>query len=140
LEDEHFSTYVQAIKDAALVLCINESENQVVERVVEGLTPTQHAPFIFQTPPSSFRQLERLAIVDRNIAYADRSRTDTASEVTIAVVGSSIESGKPGGSGNKISQEPRQRKAVVCFYCRGLGHHTPYIIRHTLYIITIHHT
>jgi len=35
---------------------------------------------------SSFRQLERLAIVDRNIAYADRSRAETATEVTIAVV------------------------------------------------------
>ena len=34
---EHFSNYVQAIKDAALVLHISESEAQVLERVVEGL-------------------------------------------------------------------------------------------------------
>jgi hypothetical protein len=72
LVGEQFSNYVQAIKDAALVLRISDSEAQVVERVVEGLTPTQRAHFFSQPPPSSFRQLERFAIVDRNITYADR--------------------------------------------------------------------
>ena len=37
-EGEHFFSYVQAIKDAALVLRINESEAQVVERIVEALS------------------------------------------------------------------------------------------------------
>jgi len=52
---EQFCNYVQAIKDVALVLHINESEAQVVERVV-GLTPTQCTRFVFQTPTSSFQQ------------------------------------------------------------------------------------
>jgi len=111
---EHFSNYVQAIQNAALVLRINESEVQVVERVVEGLTSTQRARFVFQPPPSSFRELERLAIVHRNIAYADRSRAEPAPEATIAVE-PPTERAEPGGSGNKRAQEPRQRKAVVCF-------------------------
>jgi len=119
---EQFSNYVQAIKDAALVLRINKSEEQVVERAVEGLTPTQRARFVFQSPPSSFRQLERLAIVDRNIAYADRSRAEPAPEVTIAVVESPTGHGEPGESGSKRAQESSQRKAVVCFYCRRPGH------------------
>jgi hypothetical protein len=49
---EQFSNYVQAMKDAALVLRINESEAQIVERVVERLTSTQRARFVFQSPPS----------------------------------------------------------------------------------------
>jgi len=49
---EQFSNYVQVIKDAALVLRINECEAQLVERVVEGLTPTQRVRFVFQSPPS----------------------------------------------------------------------------------------
>jgi len=113
---------VQAIKDAALVLRINESEAQVVERVVEVLTLTQRVRFIFQSPTSSFRQLERLAIVDRNIAYADRTRAEPAPEVTIAVVESPMGHGEPGESGNKRAQEPLQRKPVVCFYCRRPEH------------------
>jgi len=100
-EGEHFSNYVQAIKDAALLLHISESEAQVVERNVERLTPTQLACFVFQPPPSSFRQLERLAIVDRNIANADLSRAEPAPEVTIALVESPTEHAEPVGSGNK---------------------------------------
>jgi len=98
---EQFSNYVQTIKYVTLVLRINENEAQVVERVLEGLTPTQRARFIFQSPLSSFRQLERLAIVDRNIAYADRSRVEPAPEVTIAVVESPTGHGELGQSGNK---------------------------------------
>jgi hypothetical protein len=66
---------VQSIRDAALVFRISEYEAQVVERIVEGLTPTQCARFVFQAPPSTFLQLEQLAIVDRNIAYAIRRET-----------------------------------------------------------------
>jgi len=45
--------------------------NTGLERIVEGLTPIQTCWF-FQAPPSSFLQLEKLAMVDRNIAYADQ--------------------------------------------------------------------
>ena len=44
---EHFSNYVQAIKNAALVLSVNESEAHLGERVV-GLMPTQRARLVFQ--------------------------------------------------------------------------------------------
>jgi len=66
---EHFSNYVQAIKDAALVFRIGDSEAQVVDRVVEGLTLTQRARFVFQPPPSSIRQLE---LCDRGEEYRVR--------------------------------------------------------------------
>ena len=60
--------------------------------------------------------------MDRNVAYADRSRTEPAPEVMIAVVESPTGHGEPGKSGNKRAQEPRQKKALVCFYCRRPGH------------------
>jgi hypothetical protein len=40
-EGESLETYIRAIKDAALALRINESEAEVVSRVVEGFTPSQ---------------------------------------------------------------------------------------------------
>jgi len=120
-EGEHFFSYVQAIRDAALVLRINENEAQAVQRIIEGLTSTQRARFVFQLPPSSFRHLEQLATVDRSIAYADRSRAEPASEVQIATIESLSEPCEPVGSG-KRSQDPRPRKVVVCFYCRKPGH------------------
>lgn len=122
LEEESFSNYVQAIKDAGLVLRINEREAQVVERIIEGLTPNQRARFVFQPAPLSLRELERLGIVDRNIAYADRSRADRVSEVTIAEVESRADNQESGVLGRPRTTAPRQRTDIVCFYCRKTGH------------------
>jgi hypothetical protein len=70
-EGESLVNYSQAVRDAALILRIVETEPQVVGRIVEGLTPTQRARFVFQPPPNNYAQLEQLVILDRNIAYAD---------------------------------------------------------------------
>jgi len=119
-QDEHFFSYVEAITDVALVLRIKENEAQAVQRIIEGLTPTQRSRFIFQLPPSSFAQLEHLAIVDRNIAYTDRLREEQSLEVQIAVIEPVSEPGETVGS-RRRSQDNRSRK-VVCFYCRKPGH------------------
>jgi hypothetical protein len=94
-QSEHFFSYVEAIRDAAFVLRIKENEAQAVQRIIDGLTPTQHSRFIFQLPPSSFEHLEQLAIVERNIAYADRSREEQVSEVQIAAIESVSELVRP---------------------------------------------
>jgi hypothetical protein len=73
-EGESLANYIQAGRDAALILRIVETEAQVVGRIVEGLTPIQRARFVFQAPPISYAQLELLVIVDRNITYADAVR------------------------------------------------------------------
>jgi hypothetical protein len=119
-QGKHFFSYVQAIRDAALVLRLKENEAQVVQRIIEGLSPTQHSRFIFQLPPSSFEELEQLAIVERNIANADRLREEQVSEVQIAAIESVSELCETVGSGRR-SQDTRSRK-VVCFYCRKAGH------------------
>jgi len=70
-EGEPLDVYVNAIKDAALVLRINDSEAEMVARIVEGFTSNQSNRLTFQSPPSTFEQLEQLAAVDRNIYFAD---------------------------------------------------------------------
>lgn len=70
-EGEPLATHMQSIRDAALMLRIRENEAQVVEQIVEGLTPLQRTRFVFQAPPSLLLQLEQLAVVDQNIAHAD---------------------------------------------------------------------
>ena len=109
-QDEHFFSYVEAIRDAALVLRIKEKEAQAVQRILEGLTPTQRSRFIFQLPPSSFAQLEQLAIVDRSIAYTDRLREEQSSEGQIAVIEPVSDPGETVGS--RRSQDNRSRKFV----------------------------
>ena len=77
---------MQSIRDTALVLRTSENEAQVVERIVEGITPTQRARFVFQAPPSSFLELEQLAVIDRKSANADQTRTFQSTAVTAGVV------------------------------------------------------
>jgi hypothetical protein len=81
-DGEYIATYVQRIRDGGFMLRIREDEAQVVGRIVEVFTPAQRARFVFQPPPSPL-QLEKLAVVDRNTAYADRMRTIQATEVTV---------------------------------------------------------
>ena len=57
-----------------------------MERTVEGITSIQRARFVFQAPPASFLQLEKLEMVDRNIAYGDQSRAARPAEVTIGAI------------------------------------------------------
>jgi hypothetical protein len=73
-DGEPFSVYVQSIKDVTKVLRIDESEEQIVQRIVEGITPEQRARFIFQPRPSSFQHVKDLIIADRNMAYGDQTR------------------------------------------------------------------
>jgi hypothetical protein len=71
---ESLAMYVQAVRDTALVLHITETEEQTVACIVEVLTPVQHARFVFQTVPSTFAHLDQMAVLDRNITYADSTR------------------------------------------------------------------
>ena len=73
-EGEPLGVYVNTIKDAALVLRINDSEAELVACIVGGFTSNQHARLIFQSPPSTFEQLEQLAAVDKNISFGQLSK------------------------------------------------------------------
>ena len=116
------ATYVQSIRDAALMLRIREDETRVVERIVEGFTPAQRARFVFQVPLSSLEQLEHLAAVDRNIAYADRTRTGLPTAVTVGVVEAHTQIEAPRSVHSPSRRVLRPGKPVVCFYCRKPGH------------------
>jgi hypothetical protein len=72
--NESLGSYIHSVREAALVLRIQETELQVVERILEGLTPNQRARLVFQGPPNSFKQFEHLVVVDHNIAFADNTR------------------------------------------------------------------
>jgi hypothetical protein len=66
------------------VLRINKNEAQLFEQIIEGLTPTQHARFVFQAAFSTFLLLKHLAVLDRNIAYADQVRNLRSTNVTVS--------------------------------------------------------
>ena len=73
-EEEPFALYINSIKAAAVVLRLPVSEREVVNNIVEGLAPAQRSRFVFQKLPTSFGELDRLAVLDQNFAFADHLR------------------------------------------------------------------
>jgi hypothetical protein len=121
-DGEPFSVYVQSIQDATKVLRVDESEEQIVQHIVEGLTSEQHARFIFQPRPSSFQHVEELIIADWNIAYVDQTRKGPEMQVR-QVAGDNPEGGQETEClGNNHTKVYSNKGHVVCFYCKKRGH------------------
>jgi hypothetical protein len=118
---EPLAMYVQAVCNAALVLCITETEDQIVARIVEGLTPVQRACFVFQTVPSTFAQLDKLIVLDCNITYADSTR-----RVAVLpggnIVGADVNKSSVKHSPRTVSNTSVQGNQHVCYYCGKSSH------------------
>jgi hypothetical protein len=123
-EGESLSAYIQSVKDAALVLRIKESESEVVNRILEGLTMTQIARFVFQAPPKNFEQLEHLVVVDRNMAYAEGTRQPRSMMEGEMVAGRGVVAAIDHHAGTKSStnQASSPSNRPVCYYCGRVGH------------------
>jgi hypothetical protein len=72
VDNEPLSAYIHCVREAALILRIQETEAQVVARIIEGLTQAQRVRFVFEARPTSFADLERLVVLDRNLACAEQ--------------------------------------------------------------------
>jgi hypothetical protein len=119
--DEPLSMYIRAVRDAALVLRISETEWQTVARIVEGLTPEQRARFLFQEIPTTFQQLEKLAVVDRNVMYADQMRRGEVAPTTREANAASDK--RTGNIGHRpVSRAPVGSKPLFCYHCGKAGH------------------
>jgi hypothetical protein len=121
-EGEALTSYVQSVRDAALVLQINESEAQVVGRIVEGLTPTQRARFVFQPLPSTFHQLEQFVVLDRNLTYADAMRHAPGTTVRAHAVRTTVANSTDRPSQSAPRRDPVSSNPVFCYYCNKPGH------------------
>ena len=120
-EGESLAQYSQAIRDAALGLQIKESETQVVRRILEGLTPSQRARFVFQSPPRDWQELEQLFVVDRNLAYTEQTRKGS----TQVVRANAVDTGSTGPAfraGRAVSKRGASGNVVICFRCGKPGH------------------
>jgi hypothetical protein len=71
-DNEPLSTSINFVREAALILRIQESEGQVVAKIIEGLTQAQKVRFVFEARRTIFADLERLVVPDRNLACAEQ--------------------------------------------------------------------
>ena len=119
-EQESLAMYVQAVRDAALVLRITECEAEFVARIVQGLNPIQRARFVFQAPPSTFARLEQLAVVDRNVTYADSTRANRS--VAVKPSETRLTTATVMQSQPRVNKSHTSGKQIICFSCGKPGH------------------
>ena len=89
---------------------------------MEGFHPDQRARLVFQAPPSTFRELELLTIVDRNIAFADHLRASSAGQSTVNAIHQRTQRPSQQTSNVMVKQSTKSGNRPVCFYCNKPGH------------------
>jgi hypothetical protein len=114
---EPLPRYIQSIRDAALVFQINDTESQVVARIVEGLTPSQRARFVFQASPNNFQDFEQLVVLDRNITYAEKTRKIPAATVRVNAVETHATTSTTRQFQSSSGRNSVTSNSVVCYYC-----------------------
>ena len=123
-ENESFAAYINSVKEAAVVLRLPVSESDIVSNIIEGLSPTQRSRFVFQKYPTSFTDLDRLAILDQNFAFADQLR-QAKPEASSTVVLLEVRKFQQDSVRHGDKQQVRiayARSSVRCFRCHKMGH------------------
>jgi hypothetical protein len=112
-EKESFQAYASSIRDAATVLRLPVSDQELIDNILDGLSPLQRSRLAFQKRPSSWAEVDRLCIHDQNIFFADSVRP---TEAPLNRAGTSQFASSPN------AQASRPRANLVCFYCKKPGH------------------
>jgi hypothetical protein len=129
-EGEQLTVYIQAIKDAAAVLRIAETEEEMIARIVDGLSPTQRPRFVFQKTSVSFAQLEKLNIVDKNAAYADRLRREQIPKFQVGSAQTNYNHRQGRPNHRPLGPSDKVNNGIVCFFCNKPGHVKSHCFKH----------
>ena len=94
---------------------VTRNEQEVVNNILNGLSPVVRSCLGFESRPRDFAELDSLCIRVMAVLYADTLRSN--SNVTSAAARSRNVSASV--SGGPVSSQSRQ---VVCYHCRAAGH------------------
>jgi transposase InsO family protein len=119
---ENLAQYVQSIREAAQILRIQESEEQVVQRICEGLNYVQRSRFVFQAPVKSFKDLDHLIVVDRRIAFAHANERNAVGLNHPEVVQVNVVTDRARPPQGSRTKAPTKEQRPVCYHCGKAGH------------------
>lgn len=71
---EPLADFVRSVRDAARILRLGLTEQEVIQVILEGVTPEERSRLVFAQRPQSFADLDRLCVVSRTIQRTDESR------------------------------------------------------------------
>jgi hypothetical protein len=126
--DESFTAYVTSLRQVARVLKLPLTEREIIDNIVDGLSPQQRSRFVFEIRPATWADIDRLCIHYRNMSFAEGIRSVASLERNRSVLeghnsdpvarGDRVQIVNLGsqGRGNRTSSN------VTCFYCKKVGH------------------
>lgn len=112
---EPLNEYVRDVKTYARVLRVTRDEQEVVNNILNGLSPVVRSCLGFESRPRDFAELDSLCIRVMAVLYADtlRSNSDMRSASARSHnVSASVSGGPPPGRSGQVS----------CYHCHAPGH------------------
>ena len=119
---EALAHFVSSIKDAARILRLGLPEPEIIQTILEGVTPQERSRLVFAERPRSFIDLDRLCALSKTIQGNDDTR---GHEARRSADRQAVER-RVGQSGSQDSRSaPIQScdaRESVCFRCHRPGH------------------
>ena len=123
-ENESFAAYVISVKEADVVLRLPVSELEIVCNIIAGLSPIQRSRFVFLKSPTNFTDLEWLAILDQNFAFADQMQQlgSGAGPTTVPSKVNTLQQDSAAHSVRQHATVSYSKPSVRCFWFNKMGH------------------
>lgn len=108
---EPLNSYITEIKQIALVLRLALSELEIINVILEGLSPDVRSCLAFTNRPVDFNELDKMCVQVSNTFYTDRQRINSDSVARVY--------------NNSTSKKNQLTSKVICHFCRQPGHIRP---------------
>ena len=126
---ESLAQFVHSIRDTARTLGLGLSEEEVVQIILEGVSPQERLRLVFAERPRRFVDLDRLCVMSKDIQTSDEARGDSSGDLPI----SQRAEGRSGPSRPRQAQSVRDRESwgiIICYNCNRPGHVAPVSYTH----------
>lgn len=118
---ESFPEFIHGVRDAAKLLRVSLSEEELVKHIVANANSKVRACFVFQREPNSFQDLERLCDVIKEIQEAEKMRSSSEASEGRSCPRASFPSRTNYTQGNR-ALVGQNRQPPVCTFCKKVGH------------------
>ena len=118
---ESLAGFVHSVRDAARILGLGLSEEEIVQIILEGVTPQERLRLVFAERPRRFVDLDKLCVMSRAIQGNDEARG--GGNMDIPDFSRGERRGGPSHPRQAQSTSERGSSArVVCYRCDRPGH------------------
>lgn len=113
---ESLAAYCTEVRSASRVLRLDLSEEEVVQVILDGITPEERSRLVFCSKPVTFAELDQLVVTARNVQLIDQRRVEGTREANQRTPRALV------GQVSMGSGDVPRRPVLICFGCGQRGH------------------